>query len=92
MAQGNMTDEEKQALISFYKQNPTLRDNADPNYRNKDKRSLIKVKLVTLFEGKFSEEFLESLVLVFIREELSQRLESQHFKQRTTISENEKQK
>ena len=34
-------------------------DNADPNYRNNVKRVLIKVKLVTLFDGKFSEEFLQ---------------------------------
>ena len=47
MAQGKMTDEEKQ---SFYKQNPILWENTDPNYRNKIKRSLIKVKLVALFE------------------------------------------
>ena len=51
-----MTDEEKQILISFYKQNPIFGDNADPKYRNivKDK-----VKLVTSFDGKFSGEFLE---------------------------------
>ena len=62
MAQGKMTDEEKQTLISFYKQNPILwdnGDNADPNYRNNVKRSLIKVKLVTLFDGNLPEEFLE---------------------------------
>ena len=34
-------------------------DNADPSYRNNVKRVLITVKLVTLFEGKFSEEFLQ---------------------------------
>ena len=60
MAQGKMTDEEKQTLISFYKQNPMFWDNADPNYRNKVKRSLIKVRLVTLFDGKFLEEFLRN--------------------------------
>ena len=32
------------------KQNPILWGNTDPNYRNKIKRSLIKVKLVALFE------------------------------------------
>ena len=56
MALGKITDKEKQTLISFYKQNPILWYNADPkNYRNKVKRSLIKVKLVTLFDGKFEE-------------------------------------
>ena len=54
-----MTDEEKQTLTSLYKQNPIFWDNGDSNYRNKVKRSLIKVKLVTLFVGIFSEEFLE---------------------------------
>ena len=58
MTQGKVTDEEKET-ISFYKPNLILWDNADPNYRNKVKRSFIKVKLVRLFEGKFSEGFLE---------------------------------
>ena len=31
MVQGKMTDEEKQTLISFSKQNPILWDNADQN-------------------------------------------------------------
>ena len=52
MAQAKMTGEEKQTLISFYKQNPLLWDNADPNYRNKLKTTLIKVKLVTFFVEK----------------------------------------
>ena len=47
MAQGKMTDEEKQTLISLYKQNAILWDNVDPYYRNKVKRFLIKVKLIT---------------------------------------------
>ena len=38
MAQGKITDEEKQILISFYKQNPIFGDNADPKYRNIVKR------------------------------------------------------
>ena len=54
-----MTDKEKQTLISFCKQNPILWDNAYPNYRKKVKRYLIKLKLVTLFDSKLSEEFLE---------------------------------
>ena len=49
----------KTTLIRFYKQNPILWNNADPNYRNKVKRSHIKVKLVTIFDGKLPEEFLE---------------------------------
>ena len=58
MAQGKLTDEEKQT-ISFYKPNLIMWDNADSNYRNKVKASFIKVKLVRVFEGKFSEGFLE---------------------------------
>ena len=50
MVQGKMADQEKQRLISFYKQNPILWENADPNYRNKVKRSFFKGKLVTLFD------------------------------------------
>ena len=42
MAQRKMTDEVKQT-ISFYKQNPILPGNVDPNYRKKVKRSLIKI-------------------------------------------------
>ena len=41
MVQGKMTDEEKQTLISFYKQNSILWNNVDPNYRRNVKRSLI---------------------------------------------------
>ena len=59
MTQEKMTDEEKQTLISFYKENPILWNKADPNDRNKVKRSFVKVKLVTLFDDKYSEEFLE---------------------------------
>ena len=50
MAQGKMTDQEKQTLISFYKQNPILWENADPNYRSKVKISFFKGKLVTIFD------------------------------------------
>lgn len=35
-----------------------LWNNADSNYRNNVKISLIKVKLLTLFAGEFLEEFL----------------------------------
>ena len=37
---------------------PMLWNNADSNYRNNVKISLIKVKLLTLFAGEFLEEFL----------------------------------
>ena len=43
----------KKQTINFYRQNHILRDDADPNYRN------ITVKPAALFDGKFSEEFLE---------------------------------
>ena len=33
-----MTDEEKQRLIGFYKHNPILWDDTDPNYTNKSKK------------------------------------------------------
>ena len=47
----------KQTLINSYKQNQILRDNADPNYRNKVKRSLIKVKSVALLTANFQKEY-----------------------------------
>ena len=59
MPQEKLTDEEKQILTGFYKENPILWNNADPNNRNKIQRSLVKVKLATLFDDKYSEEFLE---------------------------------
>ena len=52
----NMAQEKNEKI---YKENPILWNNADPNYRNKVKRSFIKIKLVTLFDDKYSEEFLE---------------------------------
>ena len=65
-AEKNHWPGKKQTLISFYKQNPILRDNADPNYKNKVKRSLIKVKLVTIFDGKLSDKFLEKCFSQFV--------------------------
>ena len=59
MVQGKMTDDKKQILSTFYRQNYILWNKADPSYRNKVKRSLIKVKLVTIFDGKLLEGFLE---------------------------------
>ena len=59
MAHGKMTDEETKTLFGFCKQNVILGDNADPNCRNKVKRSFNKAKLVTFFDGKSSEEFLK---------------------------------
>ena len=35
MVQETLNDEEKHTLIDFYKRNPILGNNADPNYRNK---------------------------------------------------------
>ena len=57
IGEGKINDEEK--LISFYKQNRIMWENVDPNYRNKVKRQLIKVELVTFFDRNFPEEFLE---------------------------------
>lgn len=57
MSKGKMTGMEKQTLISFYE------DNVDPYYRNKVKRYLIKVKLVTLFEANFQKSFWIMLLL-----------------------------
>ena len=64
MAHGKMTDEEKQTLISFYNQNSILWDNADPNYRNKVKRSPIKVKFFTLLMANFQKSFWKIVSLL----------------------------
>lgn len=54
-----LSDEEKKILINFYKENPALWNSNDPHYKNKVQRSLIKVKLVTLFAEKYTEDVLE---------------------------------
>jgi len=54
-----LSDEEKKTLIKFYKENPALWNSNDPYYKNKVQRSLVKIKLTTLFEDKYSEDVLE---------------------------------
>ena len=53
------SDEEKKVLIKFYKENPALWNSSDPYYKNKVQRSLIKTKLLTVFENKYTENVLE---------------------------------
>jgi hypothetical protein len=59
MSELKLSDEEKKVLINFYKENPLLWNSNDSYYKNKTQRSLVKVKLVTLFDDKYSEELLE---------------------------------
>ena len=54
-----LSDEEKKVLIMFYKENPALWNSSDPNYKNKVQSFLIKTKLLTLFENKYTEDVLE---------------------------------
>ena len=54
-----LSDEEKKVLIKFYKENPALRNSSDPYYKSKVQRSLIKTKLLTVFENKYTEDVLE---------------------------------
>ena len=54
-----LSDEEKKILIKFYIENPALWNSNDTHYRNKVQRSLIKVKLITLFAEKYTEDVLE---------------------------------
>ena len=46
-------------LISFYKDNPTLWNALDQNYRNKAERSAVKKRLGELVNDKYSEDLLE---------------------------------
>ena len=55
-----LSDEEKKVLIKFYKENPALWNSSDPYYKNKVQRSLIKTKLLTVFENKYTEDVLET--------------------------------
>ena len=41
---------------NFYKENPALWNSNDPHYKNKVHRSLIKVKLLTMFAEKYTED------------------------------------
>ena len=43
----------------FYKDNPTLWNALDQNYRNKAERSALKKRLGELFNDKYSEDLLE---------------------------------
>ena len=67
-----LSDEEKKILINFYQENPALGNSNDPHYKNKVQRSLINVKLVTLFAEKYTEDVLEktfhSLRMSMLRE------------------------
>ena len=54
-----LSDEEKKVLINFYKENPALWNSSDPYYKNKVQRSLIKTKLLTVFQNKYTEDVLE---------------------------------
>ena len=44
---------------NFYKENPALWNSNDPHYKNKVHRSLIKVKLLTMFAEKYTEDVKE---------------------------------
>ena len=54
-----LSDEEKKVLIKFYKENPALWNSSDPYYKNNVQISLIKTKLLTVFENKYTEDVLE---------------------------------
>ena len=54
-----LSDEEKKVLIKFYKENPALWNSSDPYYKNKVQRSLMKTKLLTVFENKYTEDVVE---------------------------------
>ena len=54
-----LSDEEKKVLTKFYKENSALWNSSDPYYKNKVQRSLIKTKLLTVFENKYTEDVLE---------------------------------
>ena len=53
-----LSDEEKTTLINFYKQNKALWS-SEVNFRNKEEKSAVKENLVSLFDGRFSEDFLD---------------------------------
>ena len=54
-----LSDKGKKILINFYKENPAFWNSNDPHYKNKVQRSLMKVKIVTLFAEKYTEDVLE---------------------------------
>ena len=53
-----LSDEEKTTLINFYKENKALWS-SEVNFRNKEEKSAVKEDLVSLFDGRFSEDFLD---------------------------------
>ena len=53
-----LSDEEKTAIINFYKQNKALWS-SEVNFRNKEEKLAVKEDLVSLFDGRFSEDFLD---------------------------------
>ena len=53
-----LPDKEKITLINFYKHNKALWSSY-VNYQNKEEKSAVKEDLVSLFGGKFSEDFLD---------------------------------
>ena len=67
-----LSNEEKNILITFYIENPALWSSNDKHFKKKVQRSLIKVKLVTLFAEKYTEDVLgntfHSLRMSMLRE------------------------
>ena len=53
-----LSDDEKTTLINFYKENKAFWS-SEVNFRNKEEKSAVKEQLLTLFEGKYSEGFLD---------------------------------
>ena len=53
-----LSDEEKTKLINFYKDNKALWS-SEVNFRNKEEKSEVKEELTKLFDGKFTEAFLD---------------------------------
>ena len=53
-----LSDEEKPILIMFHKQNKALWSSG-VNFRNKEEKSTVKEDLVSLFDGRFSKDFLD---------------------------------
>ena len=53
-----LSDEEKNKLINFYKDNKTLWS-SEVNFWNKEEKAEVKKELTKLFDGKFTEAFLD---------------------------------
>ena len=53
-----LSDDEKTTLINFYKENKAFWS-SEVNFQNKEEKSAVKEQLLTLFEGKYSEGFLD---------------------------------